>query len=332
MKLIRIDDLENFDHSIVHELRARSQGEPCAFGLFSEVFLNALPALANVFDQLGPGYKLILDRSHYRITPPNWSVPTLYIDWHALRVANAIDIKKLQNNTNWNPDSGKFLFLTGKPAKIQRIRLLWMYAQANLLDQATWSLFFDDNTAKNCQAFVPELDQTQLQSFLEKYQCNPDNVHIETYEAQVSSSTWWQKHIYEQSSLNVVSATEFINNAFDMVLCEKIWKPIVNCQPFIIAGQRNTLARLNDLGFKTFEQYMPHPNYCLEHDTQTKLEQIVANTVGFLSNIALYSDQIKQDVEYNYNHFLTVYEKNMQQLREFVDDSEIVLDFTGRHL
>ena len=331
MKIIRIDDLANFDNSIVDELLERSGGQPCAFGLFSEVFLNALPGLGSIFDKLGPGYKLVLDRSHYSITPANWTVPTLYIDWHLLRVKNAIDTKRSDISSEWNPNSGKFLFLTGKPAKIQRIRLLWMYAQANLLDRAIWSLFLDSNTTKNCQAFLPELDQSQLQSFLKKYEFSPDNIELEKNEAQPLVCTWWQKHIYEQSSLNVVSATEFDNN-FDMVLCEKIWKPIVNSQPFVIAGQYNTLARLNDLGFRTFEQYMPYPDYSLVSNKQKKLEQIVENTVGFLNNIDLYREQIKQDVEYNYNHFFTVYKNTMQQLQDFVNEDQIVLDFTGRHL
>lgn len=340
MKIIRIDDLANFDNSIVDELLEKSGGQPCAFGLFSEVFLNALPGLGSIFDKLGPGYKLILDRSHYSITPANWTVPTLYIDWHLLRVKNAVDTKRSEISSDWNSNSGKFLFLTGKPAKIQRIRLLWMYARANLLDRAIWSLFIDrqrknppgENTIRNCQDFLPELDQSQLQSFLIEHEFSPDNIELEKNEAQPLVGTWWQKHIYEQSSLNVVSATEFDNNTFDMVLCEKIWKPIINSQPFIIAGQHNTLSRLNDLGFRTFEHYMPHPDYSLVSNKQKKLEQIVENTVGFLDNIHLCKEQIKQDVEYNYNHFFTVYKNNMQQLQEFVNEDQIVLDFTGRHL
>jgi hypothetical protein len=207
-----------------------------------------------------------------------------------------------------------------------------MYAQANLLDRAVWSLFLDENTATKCQMFLPELDQSQLQAFLEEHEFTPDNIETDTFEAQPITSSWWQKNIYEQSSLNVISATEFDNNTFDMVLCEKIWKPIVNCQPFIIAGQQNTLPRLNELGFRTFEQYMPHPDYSLESNTQKKLEKIVKNTVGFLDNIHLYREQINQDVEYNYTHFFTVYKNNIQQLQECVNDDQIVLDFTGKHL
>jgi hypothetical protein len=332
MKLIRIDDIANFDHNLGKELIERSQGQPCAFGLFCEVFLNALPWVERAFEQLDPGYKLILDRAHAGITPENWTVPTLYIDWHLLRVKHAIDTKLLEINSEWNPNSNKFLFLTGKPHKIQRIRLLWMYAQANLLDRAVWSLFLDENTATKCQMFLPELDQSQLQAFLEEHEFTPDNIETDTFEAQPITSSWWQKNIYEQSSLNVISATEFDNNTFDMVLCEKIWKPIVNCQPFIIAGQQNTLPRLNELGFRTFEQYMPHPDYSLESNTQKKLEKIVKNTVGFLDNIHLYREQINQDVEYNYTHFFTVYKNNIQQLQECVNDVQIVLDFTGKHL
>ena len=333
MKLIRIDDYfgSGFDDNIVNELLERSGKQPCAFGIFSEVFVNAIPLLGPIFEQLGSGYKLVLDRSHYSIIPPDWSIPTLYMDWHLLRVKNAIDTKPLETSSHWNSTSNKFLFLTGKPDKIQRIRLLWMYAQSNLLNRAIWSLLSDNNTVKKCQVFLPELTQSQLQSFLTKYKFSPDNIELEKYKAQVTTGTWWQKHIYEQSSLNVVSATDF-NNNFDMILCEKIWKPIVNCQPFIIAGQRNTLARLSDLGFRTFGEYMPHPTYSLERNPQKKLEKIVENTVGFLDNIHLYREQINQDVEYNYTHFFTVYKNNMQQLQEFVNDDQIVLDFTGGHL
>ena len=330
MKIIRIDDISFKDDNLVDTLVDLSNAQPCAFGIFSEVFLTS-KRLVPTLEQLPPGYKIILDRSH-QSQAVDWPIPTLYIDWHLLRVNNAMDTKGLQNNSCYNPATDKFLFLTGKSYKLQRIKLLWMYAQANLLDRAVWSLFLDNNTVKNCRKFLPELDELELTKFLTQYQCNPDNIELERHEAQVLSGTWWQKNLYEQTSLNVISATEFVNNSYDMILCEKIWKPIINCQPFIVAGQQNTLNRLKDLGFLTFEKYMVYPDYSNESNTQEKLKKIVANTAGFLDNINIYQTQVTQDVEHNYNHFFQVVDNNMTQLREFVEDNQLILDFTGRHL
>jgi hypothetical protein len=330
LKIIRIDDIIFNDDNLVNTLVDLSNAQPCAFGIFSESF-PAIGKLVPVLEQLPTGYKIVLDRSH-QSQAVDWPIPALYIDWHLLRVNNAMDTKGLQNNSCYNSVTNKFLFLTGKPHKLQRIKLLWMYAQANLLDRAVWSLFLDNNIVEKCRKFLPELDESELAEFLAQHQRNPDNIELEKHEAQVLSGTWWQKNLYEQTSLNVVSATEFVNNSYDMVLCEKIWKPIINCQPFIVAGQQNTLTRLKELGFQTFEKYMIHPDYSTESNAQEKLKKIVVNTAGFLDNINIYQTQVIQDVEHNYNHFFQVVDNNMTQLQEFVEDKQLILDFTGRHL
>ena len=334
MKLIRVDDILLSDdprETVFQNLLTISNNDPCVFCVANEVQANARNKWFSILEKLPPGYRLILDRAH-QSQGVDWPLPVEYTDWHLLRVKHAVDTGKSHNNKQWNSTSNKFLFLTGKPQGLHRIKLLWMYEQANLLPRAIWSLFRDANTLEKCGEFLPELDNFQLDAFLTHYQRNPDNIELEKNEAQTSSSTWWKKEIYEQTSLNVISATQFDNNSFDSLLCEKIWKPMINYQPFIVAGQKKTLERLNNLGFKTFEQYMLHPDYSTESNPQEKLKKIVANSAWFLDNINQYQEQVSQDIEHNYNQFFAVADANMTQLREFVEDSELILEFTGRHL
>ena len=53
--------------------------------------------------------------------------------------------------------------------------------------------------------------------------------------------------------LNIVTETLF--NADSIFLSEKTYKPIYMCQPFIIFGNPNSLKKLKELGYKTFDKW-----------------------------------------------------------------------------
>lgn len=67
---------------------------------------------------------------------------TVFIDLMMWRVYNEIIVKKT-NGTNpaWNPDADRYLFLTGKPDKPQRIGLLYQLYAHNLMNKCDHSLF-----------------------------------------------------------------------------------------------------------------------------------------------------------------------------------------------
>jgi hypothetical protein len=62
----------------------------------------------------------------------------------------------------------------------------------------------------------------------------------------------WQRHF-----LNIVSETEF-NDWDPTFVTEKTWKPIIGLRPFVVHGQPDVYAWLQNKGFKTFNHYWPH--------------------------------------------------------------------------
>lgn len=66
---------------------------------------------------------------------------------------------------------------------------------------------------------------------------------------------------YLDSYLHVVSETYFKTNNNQLFFSEKIYKPVIFLQPFIVFGQPYTLKKLQDLGFKTFSSHYIDEEY-----------------------------------------------------------------------
>ena len=107
-----------------------------------------------------------------------------------------------------------------------------------------------------------------------------------------------------ESFLHVVTETCFFDRKLH--LTEKIFKPIVAKQPFVLLGCANNLQYLKDYGFLTFNRWWSE-NYDVIEDPQTRLE-VVTNII---QDICQRSDSELEDMleemqvvlEHNYNHF-----------------------------
>jgi len=58
-------------------------------------------------------------------------------------------------------------------------------------------------------------------------------------------------------------------------MTEKIWKPIIAQQVFIVHGNHLYLQKLRETGFKTFNTYF-NESYDLENDRNKKIDAIVS--------------------------------------------------------
>lgn len=189
---------------------------------------------------------------------------TLFIDFFA--VASMSRIKKFDQklNKSWSKDRDKFLFLTGKPDKANRIRLLWKFDCAGLLDQAIWSLFVPENSSDTCQKLFSEIDISQFQEFVAKNTGSPDLVDDDIAGMLKGSSHYcgfpFDVQMYTQSLFHVVSETYFSTQR--PWITEKTWLATINHLPFIMAGDVNSLEYLQKTyGLRTFEQYLPRSDY-----------------------------------------------------------------------
>jgi len=105
------------------------------------------------------------------------------------------------------------------------------------------------------------------------------------------------------SFVTVVSEAQFAeNNCF---LSEKTFKPIANCHPFIIYGNKGSLKHLHNLGYKTFSDWW-REDYD-DYDTWNRLAVIIDILKQLQEKskqelVDMYKD-MRSVIEHNYNIF-----------------------------
>jgi hypothetical protein len=219
---------------------------------------------------------------------------------------------------NWDFDNKKFLFLTGKPYKINRIRLLHKFKQHNLLPYATWSLFInDDNLRQWSRRYLKELSDDEYNLFLSTHSNNPDMITMFYHKIGCHyGGIPYQLELYKNSLFQVVSETHFKKST--PWITEKTWLSIINRRPFLMASSKGTLEKLKKMGFKTFENYtkMHYDNIV---SSEKRLDAIVINTKYWIDNMHNYVDDIEKDVEYNYQRLLELAQTNSNKLLQLID-------------
>ena len=94
-----------------------------------------------------------------------------------------------------------------------------------------------------------------------------------------TSADW----LYSRTFFSVV--TESVFDDVSLFLDEKVWKPIYNYHPFIILGCPNSLKKLREMGFKTFEPFI-NESYDSEFHIGKRMNMIIdeierLNSMGF---------------------------------------------------
>jgi len=68
--------------------------------------------------------------------------------------------------------------------------------------------------------------------------------------------------------------SETNDNDFEVFMTEKIWKPIIAKQIFVVHGNYLYLQKLKEIGFKTYNNYFEEA-YDLDRDTDVRINSIV---------------------------------------------------------
>jgi len=77
---------------------------------------------------------------------------------------------------------------------------------------------------------------------------------------------------YNDTAFSIVSESN--DNDTDVFMTEKIWKPIIAKQMFVVHGNYLYLQKLRELGFKTFNSYFEEV-YDLDRDPSLRIDTIV---------------------------------------------------------
>lgn len=241
----------------------------------------------------------------------------LYLTWREI-----FDKQRNSVNQTWNPQAPKWLFLTGKANKPNRLRLLYKFDQAGLLDNCIWSLLIDDPGSVD-SSLVPELEDAGTWAWAKRR--SPDDVDpCWINHCPVMSGFPFDSNMYTQSKFRVIAETNF-NTPHRSWFTEKTWLTMFNRLPFIFAGSPLMLDQLRCMGFRTFEEYLPCSDYDEIMDQEQRLDAIVTNTKFWIEN-SCNSEKLWMDIEHNYTRALSLAQQHQTVLDELVQHYNLQLN------
>ena len=188
------------------------------------------------------------------------------------QIKNGYD--KYINNNKINKKKNHFICFNGIP-KLHRLIMFGMIKSNPKLNNTT-IISLRNTDSNNPKAFYEEVLNNSVDemiiNFFKDYDSNI-NYSYDTHDW--NKLTEWGDFINEQAHnttfVNIV--TETMCNNESIFLTEKIYKPMYMCQPFIIFGNPNSLAKLKEYGFKTFDKWWDE-SYDTELDLNIRLEKI----------------------------------------------------------
>jgi len=189
------------------------------------------------------------------------------------------------------------------PYRAHRIDLLCRLYSKNLIDQGLVS--FNSPGQKYLAKIVDECTwySTKSRDLFQQHTHQLTNRTIDTDSIDGFLSATIDVDHSTQCLLQIVTETDFYKDKLH--LTEKVFKPIVSGQPFMLLAGRGNLAYLREYGFKTFDDYWDE-SYDDISDPGDRVGAVV-NQLERLANMSHTQQQsMRQDmqhiVEHNFNH------------------------------
>ena len=237
-------------------------------------------------------------------------------------MANMAEVAYAGIQTEWNTSANKFLFLTGKPSRYNRIVLLYKLFKAGLLKDCEWTFFkplTDDAWCRNALALSEEdydtfvhqcertIDEKYSQGRAYTYVNGKQALEQQIFESDLSKNFMYiDPSVFQNTCFSIISEGVYDDgNVYSKFLSEKTYRTIINKHPFIFAANPEMFVYLKAQGYKTFEQYMTIRDYALIENVNDRLDAIVINAKDFLKTIQQNQKYIKADVDYNFNLLIT---------------------------
>lgn len=239
---------------------------------------------------------------------PGWSqlrCSVVFLNFIFWRIYNQIIVKQVNAcNQRWNPDAEKFLFLTGKPNKPQRIGLMYQLHKHGLMSQCNYSLFMNPGMYRESRRFVSSASDSEFAEFVELYQHNPDSISPNLQETSMHyGGIPYDPFLYSNSLFRLVSETNM--DQTPPVLTEKTYLTIVNKNPFVIAGDRHSCRYLQSLGFATFDELFDIGTYDNIQNVNQRLTHVVNHVKHWLGG-NFNKTEVADMVEHNYHCFVKI--------------------------
>jgi hypothetical protein len=267
--------------------------DPCMLSVDEFLFKHGIPATW-----------IILNWSEKNpLWQQNLKCNTIFIDFVLWRMYNEIIVRKTNKiNPKWNPDADRYLFLTGKPDKIQRIGLLYQLYAQQLLDNCDHSFFMSPGMYNNSRRILSNLTTQEFDDFVQRHQRNLDNIEPDMQEHSMHyGGIPYNPDIYANSKFRLVSETSM--HLQPPFITEKTYLTIVNKNPFVIAGDINSCQYLRSMGIEPFDQLFEIPTYDNIKFPGQRIQQVIAHVKQWLAG-NFNKTTVADMVEHNFNRFV----------------------------
>lgn len=205
----------------------------------------------------------------------------------------------------------KFIFQTRR-ARGHRLALLCELFQQNLLREADWS-FLEMPTMFPVKQIENEYNfKIESKTVDELRLLLPKSLESEPA-ANSGNVTGWDIHpdAFKNSYFNLCTES-IVTNDFQSVT-EKVYKPIINFQPFIFFAAPGSLALLQKIGFKTFSPWI-NEDYDSEPDLKLRSSMIVKEVQRLCAmtheELHHWYWQMEEILIHNRNHLLNFHVDN----------------------
>lgn len=249
---------------------------------------------------------------------------------------HAIAANEWYHQYRWNRpvyNGHKHLFISYNnlvnPFRAHRLDLLSRLYDKNLMSSGLVSFNYTGQeqleNAINRNPWLTDESKNIISSQFDKLQ---KSLTIDTNEVEGFLSATIDLPNCRDSFVQVVTETEYFKDKLH--LTEKVFKPIVAGQPFLLLAGVGNLEYLRSYGFKTFGDYWDE-----SYDSITDPGKRVEAVVAVLEKLARmsYSEQeaMRKDmqhiIEYNFDHLFTTLRPIV--VNEFIDNTKKAFDANG---
>ena len=244
--------------------------------------------------------------------------------WYQVKILEQKNAEPLIQN--WNKKKG--ILRTGTLDRHNRIGLLKFLYDQNLLDDIDWTFpaskkqkfrvlnYFVETTGsipKNFNEFYSYCSTHAITQKNAKMICDvfpqlnevlPDMCPVDAF-----------LESYESGNFSIISETSagYVSERSYLAILYK--HPFMIISPPKMRQELQTIQKLKNLGFKTFENYFPFSDYSTIEDSQLQLDQTIENIRVFQKIIEDRREEIAADVEYNYDLCLRIIAETQEQLK-----------------
>jgi hypothetical protein len=109
------------------------------------------------------------------------------------------------------------------------------------------------------------------------------------------------RKLFQDCLVNIILETT-VYNTTSPFFTEKTYKALINARPFVILGDTNSLLKLRQEGFKTFDNFCDE-SYDLERDLDKRIEKTVTSTIQLIDACRQYPKEIDKICQYNQQLF-----------------------------